>query len=33
MPEVPGLILGGNVQFSFFFLAEKNFDDSEKICR
>ena len=27
MPEVPSSILGGNVQFSFFFLVEKNFDD------
>ena len=24
MPEVPGSILGGDVQFSFFFLVEKN---------
>lgn len=30
MPEVPGSILGGDVQFSFFFLVEKIFDDSEK---
>ena len=30
MQEVPGTILGGDVQFSFFFLVEKNFDDCEK---
>ena len=27
MPEVPGSILGGDVQFSFFFLLAKKFDD------
>ena len=31
MLEVPGSTLGGDGQFSFFFLVEKNFDDSEKI--
>lgn len=29
MPEIPGPILGGDVQ-SFFILLENNFDDSEK---
>ena len=33
MLEVPGSILGGDVQFSFFFLVEKNFDDSENISK
>ena len=32
MPEVPGLILSGDVQFSFFFLVEKKFDDCEKMA-
>ena len=33
MPEVPGSIpiAVGDVQYPFFFLAENNFDDSEKI--
>ena len=30
MPEVPGSILGADMQFLFFFLVEKIFDDSEK---
>ena len=30
MPEVPGSILGADVQFSFFFLVEEKFDDCEK---
>ena len=30
IPEVPGSILGADVQFSFFFLVEKRFDDCEK---
>lgn len=30
MPEVPSsMILGGESQFSFFFLEEENFDGSE----
>ena len=29
MPEVPGSILGADVQFSFFFLVEKKIDDCE----
>ena len=33
MPEVPGSILGADMQFSFFFLIEKNFHDSEKISK
>ena len=31
MPEVPGWIPGGDVQFSFYFLVHKKFDDSDKI--
>ena len=30
MPEVPGSILGGDVQFPLFSLVEKKFDDCEK---
>ena len=30
MSEVPGSILAADLRFSFFFLVEKNFDDSEK---
>ena len=33
MPEVPGSILGADVQFSFFFLVEKKIDDCEKISK
>ena len=33
MPEVPGSILGADVQFSFFFLVEEKFDDCEKISK
>ena len=35
MPEVSSSILRRGFQFSFFFLVENNFDDSEKIpkCR
>ena len=33
MSEVPGSILGADVQFSFFFLVEKKFDDCEKISK
>ena len=33
MPQVPGSILGADVQVSFFFLVEKNFDDCEKISK
>ena len=29
MLEVPGSILGGDLQFSFFLLVEKNFDDCD----
>ena len=29
MPEVPGSIVGANVQFSFLFLVEKKIDDCE----
>ena len=32
LPEVPGSILGGDVQFHFS-LVKKKFDDCEKICK
>ena len=33
MPEVPGSILGADVQFSSFFLVEEKFHDYEKISK
>ena len=33
MQEVPGSILGADVQFSFFFLVEEKFDACEKISK
>ena len=33
MSEVPGSILGADVEFSFFFLVEKKFDDCENISK
>ena len=31
MSDIPASILGADVQFSFFFLVDKKFDDCEKV--